>query len=149
VIDSVPESADGIRAIGERYAVEYEREFGYRLDEEIGVIEFVNARVAAIGITDDADIEWRSEGSSTPEPRGSRRVYFDETADFTETPIYERASLGPGACFDGPAVIEQMDTTVLVPPGARASVDDVLNIVIDTNGSQALAAGPVAATTGA
>jgi N-methylhydantoinase A len=149
VIDESPESAEAIQQIGDRYGEEYEREFGYRLDEEIGVIEFVNARVAAIGITDEADIVRQSEGSRTPEPRETRAVYFDERADFTDTPIYDRASLGVDSSVEGPAVIEQMDTTVLVPPGTRARVDSALNIVIDINGTAAPADSQTVPSTGA
>ena len=58
-------------------------------------------------------------------------MYFDETGDFAETPIYDRARLEGGASIGGPAVIEQTDTTVLVPPGASARLDHYLNIIID------------------
>jgi N-methylhydantoinase A len=63
--------------------------------------------------------------------KGSRPVYFDEVGDFTDTPIFDRARIDAGAAIDGPAVIEQTDTTVLVPPGASARVDAYRNIVID------------------
>ena len=39
-----------------------------------------------------------------------------DAGEFVETPIYARATLGPDAAFDGPAIVEQMDTTVLIPP---------------------------------
>jgi N-methylhydantoinase A len=149
VLDEVPQSAEAIHSIGQRYGEDYEREFGYRLDEEIAVIEFVNARVAAIGITDDADIDRPSEGSDCPEPRETRSVYFDETGDFTPTPIFARSSLGPDAAIAGPAVIEQMDTTVLVPPGTSARVDSALNIVIDCSRTALPTGGQVTASTGA
>ncbi len=47
------------------------------------------------------------------------------------TPIYDRAKLAPGHTFTGPAVIEQMDSTCLVGPGQRASVDEYLNLIIE------------------
>jgi N-methylhydantoinase A len=52
-------------------------------------------------------------------------VYFDEP---TETPIYAREDLPAGVTFEGPAVIDQLDTTTLVPPGVKAEVDEYLNI---------------------
>jgi N-methylhydantoinase A len=58
-------------------------------------------------------------------------VYFEETG-FADTPIYERAALAPGATIDGPAIVEQMDTTIAIPPGARAQIDTYLNITIET-----------------
>ena len=48
-----------------------------------------------------------------------------------ETPILRRESLGPGNALEGPAIIEQLDTTTVLPPGFRAAVDDAGNLVID------------------
>ena len=48
-----------------------------------------------------------------------------------ETPILRRESLAPGRTLAGPAVIEQLDTTTVLPPGFRAAVDDAGNLVID------------------
>jgi N-methylhydantoinase A len=146
VIDEVPATPEAVQEIVERYADAYESEFGYRLDEEIASFEFVNARAAAIGVTDSADIE-RPAPTGGAEPRETRPVYFDEGADFLDTPIYDRDVLGADATLEGPAIIEQMDTTVLIPPGARARVDADLNVVIDVNagaGREALAAGTTA-----
>jgi N-methylhydantoinase A/oxoprolinase/acetone carboxylase beta subunit len=53
-------------------------------------------------------------------------AYFDGSA--VDTPVYERSELPAGVEFDGPAVIDQLDTTTLVPPGVRAAVDEWLNI---------------------
>jgi N-methylhydantoinase A len=46
------------------------------------------------------------------------------------TPIYDRQKLFSGDEFSGPAIVEQMDTTVVVMPNSRARVDDVGNLVI-------------------
>jgi N-methylhydantoinase A len=51
-----------------------------------------------------------------------RKVWFAETG-FVGTPVYDRARL-PALCrIAGPAIIEQMDTTTVVPPGARVTND--------------------------
>ena len=47
------------------------------------------------------------------------------------TPILRRESLGPGSTLEGPAVIEQLDTTTVLPPGVRAVVDDTGNLIVD------------------
>ena len=47
------------------------------------------------------------------------------------TPIYDRDKLKAGAVIEGPAIIEQLDSTILVPPGLKAKVDPSLTIVID------------------
>ena len=48
-----------------------------------------------------------------------------------ETPILRRESLGPGRALEGPAIIEQLDATTVLPPGFRATADDAGNLVID------------------
>ena len=47
------------------------------------------------------------------------------------TPILRRESLSPGSTLEGPAVIEQLDTTTVLPPGFRAVVDDTSNLIVD------------------
>ncbi|MEA2319439.1 MAG: N-methylhydantoinase, partial [Solirubrobacteraceae bacterium] len=62
---------------------------------------------------------------------GERSVLFDEGDARLVTPVYQRDDLPPGATFDGPAIIDQLDSTTVVPPGTRATVDEWLNIRID------------------
>jgi N-methylhydantoinase A/oxoprolinase/acetone carboxylase beta subunit len=45
--------------------------------------------------------------------------------------VYDRYRLRPGSRFDGPAVFEERESTTVVPPGAVATIDDALNLVID------------------
>ncbi|HEV2123685.1 MAG TPA: hydantoinase/oxoprolinase family protein [Chloroflexota bacterium] len=59
-----------------------------------------------------------------------RRVYFPEHGDFMSTPVYDRYQLRPGHGFDGPAVIEERESTVVVGPGAVIEVDEGANLVI-------------------
>ena len=47
-----------------------------------------------------------------------------------ETPVYWRPDLTAGATFKGPAIVEQPDSTTVVPPGFTAEVDGWLNIII-------------------
>ena len=58
----------------------------------------------------------------------SRPVHFDASGAPVETPLYLRSELPAGTNLAGPAVIEQLDSTTLVPPGWRAEVDEWLNI---------------------
>ena len=57
------------------------------------------------------------------EPISERSVWFENTG-FISTPIFDRDKLFPGAEFDGPAIVEQMDATTVVPPGMAAIVED-------------------------
>ena len=94
-------------------------------------VEFVSGRVAAIGLMDAPalpEIETRADGV----PMEHRRVYFDETRDYVDTAIYDRDALGPRSVLNGPAIVEQMDTTTVVHPGQRATVDTYGNLLIST-----------------
>jgi len=147
-VDSAPSDTATIDRIADRYRDEYEREFGYRLPEDMAKIEFVNARAAAIGATEEIEFSTSDEsGSAADALRENRAVFFDATGDFADTPIYDRAKLGRNAVIDGPAIVEQSDTTVVIPPGMSARVDAYLNIVIDVGGDAAPAASSNGAAT--
>ena len=47
------------------------------------------------------------------------------------TPILGRESIAPGATLEGPAIIEQLDTTTALPPGFRAVADEAGNLIVD------------------
>ena len=55
---------------------------------------------------------------------------------WADTAVYDRDRLRSGHTFDGPAVIEQLDSTTLVPPGSRAEVDEWRNIRIQIGGAR-------------
>ena len=63
-----------------------------------------------------------------PVPRVTRRIWLDGRP--TEAAVFERADLGAGARLAGPAIIEQPDTTVLVPAGHLGEVDRFGNLVL-------------------
>ena len=117
VLDQLPRDRAAIDAIVERYGEDYEREFGYRLEPDVATVEFVNARAAAIGVTADTELQRSAEATGRPEPRQVRSVFFEESGGFVDTPIYARGSLGKDARLAGPAIVEQDDTTLLLPPG--------------------------------
>jgi N-methylhydantoinase A len=45
-------------------------------------------------------------------------------------PVYDRYRLGPGSAFEGPAVIEEKESTVILGPEGRAQIDAVLNLIV-------------------
>ncbi|MBK7473352.1 MAG: hypothetical protein IPI73_24675 [Betaproteobacteria bacterium] len=67
---------------------------------------------------------------AAPVPAGTRRTYFETCNDFLDCPIFERASLLPGSCLQGPAIIEQMDATTVIPPDFEATTDDWGNLIL-------------------
>ena len=81
---------------------------------------------------DDAE----GEAVRKPEPLGRRPVYFDEFDGAVDTPIYARDTLSSGMSVAGPAIIEQLDSTTVVPPGVKADIDPWLNIRMHISGER-------------
>ncbi|MFD2501427.1 hypothetical protein ACFSTI_24805 [Rhizorhabdus histidinilytica] len=68
-----------------------------------------------------------------PRPRrrqGRRPVYFGKDAGWVETSIYRRGQLPIGRTFAGPAIIEEMSSTLIVQPGQTVTVDPVGNLIV-------------------
>ena len=62
--------------------------------------------------------------------KGRRSVYFEAADGYVNTAVYDRYELPLGEVFQGPAIIEEYDAGFLVPPEARAEMDEYGNIVI-------------------
>ena len=71
------------------------------------------------------------KGERDPKPVARRKVLFDENEGYLDTPIYDRAKLGAGAIIDGPAIIEQLDSTTVILPGQKAEIERYGNIIIE------------------
>jgi N-methylhydantoinase A len=65
-----------------------------------------------------------------PAPASHRRVHFGHGHGFLETPVLRRDTLEPGMVIEGPMVIEQLDSTVVLPPGTRSEVTPDRHIVM-------------------
>jgi N-methylhydantoinase A len=65
-----------------------------------------------------------------PEPVGSRPASFAEHRGFVPTPVFDWAGLEPGNRIEGPAIVQALDTTVVVPPGRVAVLDHGRNLVL-------------------
>jgi N-methylhydantoinase A len=61
-------------------------------------------------------------------PRATRRIWLEGRP--TEARVFDRTTLGRGARLVGPAIVEQPDTTVLVPDGHVGEVDRLGNLLL-------------------
>ncbi len=64
-------------------------------------------------------------------PYESRLAFFPETNGYVETAIYDRYAFAPGMQFNGPAIVEERESTLIVGARGRARVDDKLNVVVE------------------
>ena len=118
-----------IPLLRERFSEEHERTYGYRSDSE--VIEVVNARVIAVGQTALARVPAKLSVTATAANSRptSRRAYFGADHGWLETPVIARADVDHRG-RDGPAIVEEYDTTILVPPGCTVSRDESENLIV-------------------
>jgi N-methylhydantoinase A len=90
----------------------------------------VNLNTAVIGHRRAMPLETLAgAGGAEAQPVETRKVWFPE--GWQETPIYRRRDLGPGSLVKGPAIVEQLDTTVVVEPGDLVAVDGIGNLIND------------------
>jgi N-methylhydantoinase A len=113
---------------------EHAREYNFRRDD--APVEIFRLAVRAIGTTPKPDLRaLSSQNGGRAAAIGGRPVVFEGESQALDTPMYRRDGLRPGATVVGPAVIDQLDSTVLVEPGATASVDEYLNLRLDVGGT--------------
>jgi N-methylhydantoinase A len=103
-----------------RFHAEHDRAYGFSAPDE--PIELVSARVRAVGRIAKPALPVLDEGPLA-EPRSRRPVHFAEAGGFVETPVHDRYALPAGARFEGPAIVEEYDSTLVVHPGFIAEVD--------------------------
>jgi N-methylhydantoinase A len=95
-------------------------------------LEVINWRVVASGPAPETEFRLpRKINGGAGALKGKRRAYFPEHDSYTETPVYDRYALAPGASFSGPAIVEERESTLIVGPGGRGRVDEYLNIVVE------------------
>lgn len=93
-----------------------------------GVRRIVNLRTAVIGRRPKFDLAMLAPAGGDVEILRRRPVHFDGT--WHETRVYDRLALPVGARIEGPAILEQPDTTILVDPGLAGEVDRFGNVVV-------------------
>jgi N-methylhydantoinase A len=117
----------------------FEETYFNRFQVELADIRanLVNANCSVIGMRADLDLSALIDPAgrrATPGEAmtGRREVHFDGA--WHDTPVYWRDHLPAGFSLTGPALVQQMDTTVLIEPGDRASGDRDGNILIEIGG---------------
>jgi N-methylhydantoinase A len=113
----------------------YQRVFSLgHLDEPI---EILNWKIQVRGPEPRFDDGWSIRGaqSGTAAKKGSRRAYFPEAGGYVECAVYDRYGLMPGATVEGPALVEERESTCVLGVGDRARIDQFGNMIAEI-GSQ-------------
>ena len=108
---------------------EHERTYGHRAGPGEPV-ELVNLELVGQGISEQSRVPDRLYTGETFQKESlARQVYFGPDRGWMDVPVFDRGWLNKAN--DGPCIVEEYDATCLVPPNARASLDERGNIVID------------------
>jgi N-methylhydantoinase A len=122
-----PDATAELRAA---FARVHEQAFGYSAAEE--PVQAVTFRIEAVGLTKRASLEQSQTRVADPCPpaRDHRSVYMPEVGGWIDCPVHDRGALAFGHRFQGPAIVEQMDSTTLVLPGDVVEIDAYRNLIL-------------------
>jgi 5-oxoprolinase (ATP-hydrolysing) len=106
---------------------EHHKFYGYNFPDEI--MEVISFNVTAVGVKTPPMLKLLPAGE--PAKLFARRLVYFKTSGYIECPIYRREDLTSGQVIEGPAVVEEMDSTTLVHPGQSLSVaeDGIMSLL--------------------
>lgn len=122
-----------MQAFVDRFVEAYEQKYGKGMSYGSAQVEAVTLEVKGTGVLEKPGIpkqEYAGKDASSA-LKGFRKVWFESTEGFVDTRIYVREKLQRGHIVSGPAVIEAVDTTILINPGQSIEVDEYLNLVME------------------
>lgn len=129
-----PFAAASMAQIEADFYAAYESYYGRRIDEV--PVETVSWRMNVSGPRPELDIAWpgRSGASEDAAAKGERAAHFPGFDAPVTCRVFERGDLPVGQRISGPAIIEDHESTTIVPPGGELRIDDERMIVIDISG---------------
>ena len=120
---------ESINNVKEIYMNEHDKTFGYRVDEPM---QLVNIRIIARGISSESRVPDKiNSNNKINQPKNNKRkVYFGKKIGWINTFILDRLSLNKKP-QRGPIIIEEYDSTTIVPPNWNVSLDSMNNIILE------------------
>ena len=121
--------AEDSEALLENFANSYRDRYGR---SEAMPAELLSWRLAVTGqrSTLGETLGKRTDGpTEAPVAKGKRPVWFGDS--FVDTPVYKRADISKGSEIEGPAIIEEVESTLVLPTGFNLHVDDAMNLILD------------------
>lgn len=120
--------SDDLTTFGKKFKSQYEKEFGFSLSDREVVVDDIRVRATA---KSQVNINFEVASSNQkPEVQGGTKIFFEGNG-FTETPIYHLSKLFAGHFIQGPALILDNNSTILVEQSCKASITKQGNIIID------------------
>lgn len=123
-----------LTALRRRFDEMHRARFGH--DAEDARVELMSYRVAGVGrVAKPAPAPPPASGEPVAASRREMVFGIDGSPRRIDTPVHARETLGPGHALQGPALVEQADSTTLILAGQQAHIDALGNIVIATGGA--------------
>jgi len=119
--------------VRDRFDATYESIYGQTWPEK--PLEAVTWRLRVTEPTDDLVVSGAAEGVDDAAARKSTREAYVDGA-FREHAVFDRYALAAGATFDGPAIVEERESTTLIDPDSSVRVDEVGNLLVDLHGRE-------------
>ena len=93
-------------------------------------LEVINWRVVASGPSPERNFQLPKHTSKNQETiKGTRMAYFPEESRYLETNVYDRYALKSGTTLEGPAIIEERESTLIIGSKAHRRIDQWLNVI--------------------
>jgi len=108
----------------------YASRYGYANPAE--PVEIVTWKLSAVGGSPRVALAKAGAGSADVRRKAMRRAYFPEARGYADTPVYDRYELAAGTTLTGPAIVEERESTTVLPPGVTATVDEYANLIAET-----------------
>jgi len=108
----------------------YAARYGYANPAE--PVEIVTWKLSAVGGSPRIALAKAGASSADVRRKGTRRAYFPEARGYTDTPVYDRYELAAGTSLTGPAIVEERESTTVLPPGVTATVDEYASLIAET-----------------
>ena len=107
----------------------YAARYGYAQPKE--PVEVVTWKLSAVGGAPRVSLAKAADTPAAGGVKGRRRAYFPETGGWIDCPIYDRYKLALGLSIAGPAIVEERESTSVLPPGSLATVDEYANLIVE------------------
>jgi N-methylhydantoinase A len=145
-LDAVGEGR--LAEIARVFHAEHNRLYGYSLEDKSTPIELINIRLRAIGITEKPTREEQARSGEDPDAalKGERRVFVPEDNGFTVAPIYDGSRMRHGHRIVGPALVEQVHTTVFLSRSYDCICDKYGSFAVYQKGKESLVASTLGGT---
>ena len=120
-----------VRKLGDLFHEKHLHLFGH--DSRDSEVEFMTLSVSAVGPRKQREMPEIAAGGADPRRahKGIRKVYLEEAGGYVDCDTYERSRLAADNVVAGPAIVEQMDTTTVIPPGETARVDRFGTLIVE------------------